>query len=169
MQITQEELERRLKSPKNLSKTLSVPIMEETSRVIPIEKGKRSEPLTIPQQITVGTLAHQMSGVEVAKEFGITPAQVYGAKHSNNPSVKGPIQATISRVQELALDKMMQALGLMTEEKFTNASLKDLSIVSANMAKIIEKTTMREDDSKVQILIYAPEMRKESSYKMIDV
>lgn len=168
MQIDEKELERRLNSSKNLANTLSNPIVEKV-KVIPIEKDKHSSPLSENEQILAGTLAFQMPVKDVARELNITPSQVSYAKNTTNPKVKGPIQATIGRVQELALDKMMQALGLMSEEKFTNASLKDLSIVAANMAKIVEKTTQSDAVASVQLIIYAPEMKRESSYKVIDV
>ena len=172
MKIDQAELARRLGSSKNLVTTLSN-VQEIPCEVDTVEKPsqERATKLSIATKITAGSLAKQGVNVqEIAREFGLSKNQVINAKNSKRPEIKGPITNSLERVRDLAIDKMMCAMGLMTIEKFEEASLKDLSIISANMSRVIEKTQEKtEDATKIQLVIYTPEPRVEGYYRVIDV
>jgi|SRR5271157_2016787 len=177
MKIDQQEMERRLNSNKNLANKFppsaagKVPVEfpKENIKVVPIEPEKRVSPANTNTRILAGTLAKQQPAREVATALNLTIDQVYKAKTTRNPAVANGRDAAINRVQELALEKTIQALGLMTDEKFFNANLKDLSIVAANMSRIIEKTSDRENSTSIQLVVYTPEQRTEKSYKVLDV
>jgi transcriptional regulator with XRE-family HTH domain len=173
MQITQAELERRLGSSKNLARTLPGEENPNSkfpeSTVVYPEKGSPSPRLSTGLRIVAGSLSAQGEKTsEVASEFGITPSQVIAAKNSKDPKVSSGITRSIEKVQELAIDKMMLALGLMSADKMEGTPLKDLSIIAANMGRIIEKTRIHEEDERVQLIIYAPEPRTPRSYKYCD-
>jgi hypothetical protein len=172
MRIDAQEMERRLNSNKNLANKFSVsksPVEPEKIKVISIEPEKRTPPADTNTRILAGTLSRQQPAKEVAAALNLTIDQVYKAKNSKNPAVANGRDAAISRVQELALEKTIQALGLMTDEKFFNANLKDLSIVAANMARVVEKTAAKESSTSIQLVVYTPEQRSERSYRTIDV
>lgn len=191
MQIDEKELERRLGSKKNLANTLlpprsnitdipaqsipsvtdnPIPVIHDDTKVISIQKADRAPKLDTNTRIMAGVLGHQMPAREIAAEMNITVGQVNGAKNTKDPSIAIPRQKALDKIQELALDKMMYALGLMTPDKFQNASLKELSIVTANMARLVESTSPNGDsDTRVQLVIYAPEVKNEKSYKIMDV
>ena len=176
MRINQAELERRLQSPNNLTRSLpgSTVYVPDNDNVTFEKKEPRPRqqepPLPTEMKILAGSMVRQgLPAKDVADSLSITVGQVNSAKNSKDPRVQAAIDYSLERVQELAIDKLMQAMGLMTIEKFETASLKDLSIVSANMSRIIEKTRVQEDGTRIQLVIYAPEMRKQSGYKMLDV
>lgn len=176
MRINQAELERRLQSPNNLTRSLpgSTVYVPDNDNVTFEKKEPRPKakepPLPTETKILAGSMVRQgLPAKDVADSLSITVGQVNSAKNSKDPRVQAAINYSLERVQELAIDKLMQAMGLMTIEKFETASLKDLSIVSANMSRIIEKTRVQEDGTRIQLVIYAPEMRKQSGYKMLDV
>jgi hypothetical protein len=178
MRINQAELERRLQSPNNLTRSLpgsTVTVYVPDNDNVTFEKKEprpyAKEPsLPTETKILAGSMVRQgLPAKDVADSLSITVGQVNSAKNSKDPRVQAAINYSLERVQELAIDKLMQAMGLMTIEKFETASLKDLSIVSANMSRIIEKTRVQEDGTRIQLVIYAPEMRKQSGYKMLDV
>lgn len=167
MIISQEELTRRLQSSKNLKNTT----LPNESRPFSTAKVEEIRPPDKPPEqpreakILSGILARVGDGSvqEIAKEFGVSVKQI-------NKNQKLPeVSATVERVRELALDKLMCALNFMSPEMFRNSDLKDLSTVAANMSRIIEKTNPREANSGIQLLVYAPVMRDEKHYKVVDI
>lgn len=195
MEITEEELRRRLNSRgnlANLSKTSSkveqsgdavagdavpteIPTSPENIETSPIDhkstKRTYAPGISKEQRILAGILANYESAPRVARDLGLTRNQVYHAARTEQPKISAPREATLGRVQELALDKMMTALGLMSPEKFSceNPSLKDLSLIAKNMSAVVGNTSTKESESKIQIVVYSPETKKESQYKIVDV
>lgn len=169
MQIDEAELRRRLNSNNNLAReSLPEPPKIPSVEIIHPEKTPQTPQVKSQSLRTIaGILAHQAPAPQVARELGLTKNQVISAKHS---SVIAPaVKAGVDRVRELALDKLMLSLGLMTEEKLDNASLKDLSIVAANMSRVVEKTSPKESSENIKLVIYAPTLRSEKSYGEIEV
>jgi hypothetical protein len=179
MQITQEELSRRLSSEVNLANSLpvlGVPSKGERpgeprdlnhEQAVPLTPAKLSK----GSKILAGSLARQGENVkEIASSLGLSTSQVNSAKNSKKPEIKGPIQSSLDRVSELAIDKLMTVLNLMTTDLFIGTNIKDLSIIGANMSRIIDKIRTPADVvAPMQLIIYAPEQRAERSYKVVDV
>lgn len=168
MIITKDELQRRLKSTKNILNTLP----PQTIHVVPVPRGntngQKSEPISITENIAGAVSAITGHVEESARTFGVNPAQVRAARNSR------AAQEARERVSELALTKLMAALGLLTPDKLVNADLDDLSKVAVRMAGVIEKMTPAQkesinNNSGVQVLLYMPEQRQTGSYKVIDV
>lgn len=172
MIITAEELERRLKSQKNIGNSLSIDSNQtfRTAKVTQIgqkDKDKAEKPPEPPRETKAlaGILATigQGSVKDIAADMGMSTRQVHQAK--NLPEVK----LTIDRVREIALDKMMLCLQGMSMDKFDGTNIKDLSTIAANMSRIIEKTAPKEINGNIQLLVYAPQQREERFYKCVDV
>jgi DNA-binding CsgD family transcriptional regulator len=173
MQIDAQELERRLNSPKNLVNTVLVPSPAAAGiKVIPQEPRKNTPQVTDREtRILAGALAAQGESCSlVARELGLTEQQVHSAKYSQKPEIKEPIRNITERVRDLAIEKLMLAMGLMTEEKFDGVPLKDLSLIAANMSRVVEKMSARDAvTNNFQLHIYAPQQRTESHYKTVDI
>jgi len=141
--------------------------------IVEIRSTKRKYTPGISQnrRILAGILASSGEpSTKVARELGITRNQAFHAARTTQAKIAGPRDSSLGRVQELALEKTMLALDLMTPEKFSNADLKELSQVAANMSRVIEKTSPKENaDNTTKLIIYAPEQKKESQYKVIDI
>lgn len=165
MVISKEELQRRLNSQKNFQAVLDQRVPQKpVVKVQPKPKQVQAVPAPRDARIVAGALA--ATGVPqktIAREFGLTTNQVQKAQKL--PEVR----STVERVKEIALDKLMASLNLMTEDKFENSSLKDLSAVAANLSRVVERTTPQENNTTLQLIVYAPEQKTERSYKVLDV
>lgn len=146
MLISEEELKRRLNSPRNLVNSLR----------------KEEAPKTL--QVVAGTLAHIEDKKEVAREFGMSESQINKAK--NLPEVK----STVNRVQELALDMLLDSLGLLSKDLLIGEKPKDISIIAANLSRVYSNISPKNvQESRTQVLIYTPQQRSVKDYDIIDV
>jgi hypothetical protein len=166
MVINDEELRRRLESPKNLANLI------DRSRICTIV-SKSSPPTArapVVVRATAGALAIQSSVPEVAAEFKLSPNSVREATHSRNPEVRSRVDNAIERVRELALDKLMESLGLLTEEKVKKSTARDISVVAANMSRVVENVTPKQIGGNVQLVLYAPSRAaSESDFAIVEI
>ncbi len=172
MEISQEELERRLNSSKNLSASLpkSPASKAPTAKIQPIEPKVRKhlDPALRAVSAILANTGDKKS--HVASQFNINPWQISSAQHSSKQDIKDRVSAGTERVRELALDKLMSALGLMDQDKFERANLRELSAVARDMSRVVECTTEKVvNDSRLQIIIQAPSQKTEDHYKTLDV
>lgn len=190
MQISKAELARRLNSGKNIinkfapanptgaqkptkseiPSDLPMPNLydEDTGKVIEISKPNSPRIADSVLNTIIGSLAKQGEPIsQIASEFGLSKEQILSSRQApNTPQV----QASHEKIKELALDKLMLSLQLMTADKFDNADIKTLSNTAANMSRVIEKLTPKEAGASLsQLIIYAPQIKPESGYKVIDV
>lgn len=155
-------MDRRLNSGKNLVNSL--PTMPARPSVVQKPMNTYTPPASKDVKVIAATLIAQgEKTADVCKEFNLSPKQARAELH--NPAVT----ASIERVRSLALDKLLITMGLMTQEKFENASLKDLSSVAANLSRVIDKTGERDQTNIVQFVVHAPQAKSLSQYKTIDV
>lgn len=126
---------------------------------------------------TVGILSASNSATnkELQNEFGMTRNQITGARKSKKLSLASKIERGKDRVSELAIDKLMHTLGLLTEEKISECEKpKDIADIAVSMSKIVASMSSSKADKKdaaasVQLTVYAPSMREVSSYTVVDV
>ena len=165
--ISKIELDRRLASTKNVLNNLNG-----KPTVIHKEKDKprpRGTSVPIPIKIAAGAIAVQSSVKAAAETFGIGESVVKEAKNSKNLEVREGVNDALERVRSLALDKLVSSMCLITDDKLNEASARELSAVAANMSRVVERTGPRESGANVQLVIYAPQQRKEESYQVVDV
>jgi hypothetical protein len=173
MIISEQELQRRLNSQNNLAVSLSIDssdavALEEKVEVINIPKREQTPQVKdAGMRIVAGVLAHTQTIKSVAQELNLTPNQVKSAK--NSVLIAPARNNAIDRVRELALDKLVQALNLMDEEKFTNADLKTLSRTAAEMSRVVEKLSDKREESSTKLVIYAPSLKAERNYGEIEI
>jgi hypothetical protein len=168
--ISESELQRRLNSSKNLTAVVRPCVSEKESHKVQIihEPMVRQTP-DAPEEVR--KIAATLSGVgekvvDIAAALNLSPSQV----HSAIKKFDFPNKNSTERLKELALDKTMIALGLMTQEKFENASLKDLSTVAANLSRVMERCSPREiGNNTVQFIVHAPAQKSLGNYEVIDV
>ena len=163
MEITYEEMNRRLNSTKNLINKLNIADNQGPSVV---RKPMHVYTPTAPKEVKILAASLVASGAtasDVSKELGLSLKQV--ASEKNNPIVLD----TMERVRNLALDKMLIAMGLMTQDKFENATLKDLAATCGSLSRVIEKTQSRDSGPVVQFIVHAPQAKSMGSYQTINV
>ena len=162
MQITQEELKRRLGSQNNLINILgNKDSAEKTYKQE--EKAKESE------KVVLGVLAASVRPDKVAAEFGLDKFEVID--NSKDPDIKPKVEYSVKRLQELALEKTMAALGLITDDRLQGAELRELVNAASQFSRIVERTTPKVDSGNQQVNInfFAPTPRSERDYPIINV
>ena len=78
----------------------------------------------------------------------------------------------LNNAKDAALEKLMAALGLIDEEKLSALeSAKDIGRFSKDMASVYNSLTAQtaHAGNQVNLIVYAPKSREESSFKVVDV
>lgn len=117
-----------------------------------------------------------VSNKQVGEVFNISAESVSGIKtggkdKKESADVKELRETKREEASDVAIDKMMQALGLISADKLDALSAKDLANTAASFSKIAANMRGKEKitDNRTQIVIFSPEQRKESSFHTIDV
>ncbi len=178
MIISEQELQRRLGSNKNLVNVLSprpsLPVpntfpaaprteinhLRETEHKATLPTGLVPDGL---KTIAASLVRQGVPEATVCREFNVGHDDIHTADEAK-------VSASIARVRELALDRLLITLGLMTPDMLAKASLKELSTNTANLSRVLDKTAPTEiNDNRVQFLVYAPGVRTLGSYPTVDV
>lgn len=181
IELTQEEAARRLNNPENLS------VLIKFNRGIGNHNGnsrrKVGDVKTDSEKELIANIAidNKLRGIsykDTAREFGIHPTTVgdytRGA-FNNSPvpndekSIRKP-QVMEERVSSKALDRLVSALDLLTEDKMDKANASDLASVAVKMATVNEKINGNEKSgNKISIIICPPTVMREEHFDIIEV
>ena len=144
MFIDEKELERRLKSEFNLNNKESVRVGEpqNTTRADPIDR--------LADKIVAGESAASIS--DTGSAFP--------------PSAE---EKPLSKIREMALDKLVAALKNITDDKIESANLRDLGNIASNISRVVEKLSPRDENRQATVIIYAPGQKSEKDYDSVDV
>ena len=130
--------------------------------------------LPVEMKNVIATLSR--SGVPqkaLAEAFDTTQAEVSQIERGKVKSVdESIVEKKLFSVRESALDRLTQAVMGITDDKMSNVKATDLSNIAKNLAFVVERTAPRQDlpgGSAAQIIIYAPSLRDENSYKVVEV
>jgi hypothetical protein len=179
MIISEQELQRRLDSSKNLVNVLSPPrpsvpvpnTFPAAPRTVPNHHAETEHKAALPtglvpdglKTIAASLVRQGVPEATVCREFNIPAHEVRTADEAK-------VSASIARVRELALDRLLITLGLMTPDMLATASLKELSTNTANLSRVLDKTAPTEiNDNRVQFLVYAPGPRMMDAFPIQDV
>lgn len=109
---------------------------------------------------------------KIAAEFGISQAAVSYIDNKHKKVNRKSISVDLERAKDLALEKLLSSLNNITEDKLANADALKLSSIASNMSKVMDNTRDKSQDQVkdgIQIIVFTPEMRQESTYKTIEV
>ena len=110
------------------------------------------------------------SQTALADEFGVSQNTISAIERGKTKVDERMINERLDDVQDIAMSKLLASLGYMTSEKLEKLDPVKLSMVASNMGRVISGIRRNDDDGpKVIVQIYAPELKKESSFKSIDV
>ena len=173
MLLDKADLERRLKSPRNI---LNLPqLQRQRCAIVSMPRNGRAKGATnipSPIKIMAGVLAKTESAKDVADALDISKSSVYKASGTNAPAeVKAAVDNTTEKIRDLALDKLMGSLGIINDETLANVSAKDASSIARNLATVANQLSPRDrgDASQATLIIYAPQQRQEKHFPVIDV
>lgn len=107
----------------------------------------------------------------LAKEFKVSQSAIGEIEQGRTKVDEASIQTKLDKVSDVAMDKLLSSLGYITQEKLDKSKATDLSTIAANMSKVVNNVRGKDVDNgpKVIVQIYAPELKKETSYKTIEV
>lgn len=80
------------------------------------------------------------------------------------------VDLALDAVREKAIDKLMAGLGQITEEKVQAHNAKDISVICANMARVVQQTIPQEKTAQqINLVVYTPELRAEKNFDVVEI
>lgn len=182
----QKELESYTKKP--VIPEVRIPKPEPTARVEEKKttgwNGGRTEgavevPDVLRKVIGDTALESRNKNTDIARIFGVSTAAtkaykvgMTGPNGHISQDLKAHMRAKRMEVSDSAREKLMSALGYMTEEKLEGAKAKDLAGIAKDMSAVIRNMEPPEeagDASQTNIIFYSPKPKEESDYLSIQV
>lgn len=182
--LTKEQADARLNSSNNLVSRFGAvrpsgsPISSDTTEaevtIIPIHRPGRapeSPNFTPEEKVSIATRTGLGEGFSsVARDLGTTASVVRNIDNGHTKVDRKKVNGNIEQIQDIALLKLLASMNYIDDEKLKKANAKDLSGIAANMSKVLGNTREKEEDgTKVHLHLYAPELRSEASFKVIEV
>lgn len=150
------------------------------------ELGRGKGRVAIPNEVraAAGVCAELTTAKTAARAFDMSVHHADELKHgftnqlaryggqAPQEDLKKEIDRQKKHVRDLAFEKLIKTLGLMSDDKL--ASVTDptkLSRISKDLAVVVDKTTPKEEGPMggVHFHVWRPEMRTEESYEVINV
>lgn len=164
----------RLESPDNLVNRL---VLKSNSNVTVLPKarigGARGPrlPSFVRTQVAIMTRSGAAKGTEAAAAIGISSQHANDIKNGNIEGVdEEAVDRALGEVRDRALERLMASMNLITDDKLEKCKATDLSVISANMSRIVEKTLPKQNEgTQMNLIVYAPQLKSEESYKVVDV
>jgi hypothetical protein len=120
------------------------------------------------------------NGTLTARTFGISDSQVTAYKNGRTSPAGNESSDLVSHVLNVrrnvvkkAANRLESALDGITEDKLSNASLRESSAIARDMAAIIRDMTPNENEKQtgplVQFVLHAPAIKDIKDYEVIDL
>jgi transcriptional regulator with XRE-family HTH domain len=182
MNLDPKSAQERLSSNRNLANRFGKPdqsvsensagVGESSVEVVKFRDTSREGKPNLPVFVrtTMAILAEGEPQSSVAKEFGVSQMTVSKAKNGKTKTDRSEIDMVRNAVQDKALERLMVSLNLINDDKLSSSSAKELSGIAANMAKVVDRTAPKGqlDGANVQLLVYAPQIKAEDNYRVIE-
>jgi len=181
MIFTEEQAEKILTNPRNLVNQISSNNGKLEIREIKHNKG-HTRSLADEERILIGTVARAGFGTreEIAHEFNVTETTVSDLSHGRvcspahprfvpHPELEEKILGKLNEVEEKAIEKLMDSLGVITPEKLNECSAPQASVVASNMSKIVSNCRPQVQDNRKMIVMYAPRQKSLEDFNVVDI
>jgi hypothetical protein len=114
---------------------------------------------------------------EIMKEYNVgeqTVTNIRGPRKSGlSKEFKERLEAKVQQAKIQAADKILEMfkhLSCDDKDKLSRTSLKDISTIMVNMAKITETGSQSEaSDDRARVIVYAPEVKQVNNYNTVTV
>ena len=196
MFFKESEIQERLSSRKNLAVKLGIIEGSSTeASVSELEQEKISEirrmgPGRPPAKLNrsdiergiIAETAAILGPTEAGRIHDCSAAQAHSYSHGFNTSGQRLPNAalgdsavnSIEQVRQRAIEKILQAMDLITPEKMDNQTPAAISQVAANLSKIPANLETRKTDdinrgNTVNVVVYSPPVKDEKQYKTIKI
>ena len=115
----------------------------------------------------------ERSNTQIAKDYGINKETVNQLKNGSDFTGRGIediVNDSLAKLKDVAMEKLMLSLGLMTDEKLSSTNAIGLSNIARNLSNVVERTTPVDANKGVtQLIVYCPAPRREDLYEVVDV
>jgi transcriptional regulator with XRE-family HTH domain len=170
MNITHEQAIKRLDNPNNLANRFGTRISHIEIR----NKGRRLGDVNLTDEQRNEIAVRSRLGekqTDLAREYGTSQPNVSNIERGEGGRTdEARVERQLSEVRDIALGKLMLSLGLITEDKLQDCGADTLARVAAHMSKVIEKSMPRQDPrANINLVIYTPEMKKETGFKVVEI
>jgi hypothetical protein len=143
-----------------------------TEKVLPLS-GKNRINLTEKERTEIA-LESRLLGTprsELAQNYNVTTQSITNIKRGKIQGInESKIEEVTNKIKDKALERLMHSLGLLTDDKLSGCSAKDLSVIASNMGRVVEKISPKNEvPDNINFIIYSPELRQERSFKTIEI
>jgi len=193
--LTKEQVEKRLASPDNLANK----IKEDNLQVeVIIKDGKNhsgrpgSHNLTDNERVAIGVLANTVGNELAGELMGVTERTARSLKDAHHTYSDGRgtqrhgedielkdkiaerIESTKLTIQERAAEKLLAAMGALTEDKLENCTPKDAAQISNQMSQVMRNMSSNNNSKEggkqaVKIILHQPKTSRESSFETLEI
>lgn len=174
--VSREEFDREIKEKETEAEIKSI-----------VRHGRTDGDVNIPESLRkiigeTSVIDGRDEALQIAKDFGVSSSSVsaYAKGATSTASYDSPNKSLISHINKSrrravkrASSVLNQALGAISQEKLDHTDAKDLASISKDMSAIIknlEPSSVDSSESKgPTFVVFAPQIRKEESFDVIDV
>ena len=177
MFLTESQAEERLRSEKNLARRFGPekeiePTRATITEVTPLSRGRNKVALSeeVRTEIAIRARAGETQ-TELAEEFSLVPSTIHCIEKGKTKGIdEKKVDADLDIVKDKALDRLMVSLGLLTDDKLSGCSAKDLSVIASNMGRVVEKIQPKaEQPDNINFIIYTPELKQERAFQVVEI
>lgn len=177
MRLTGKQAEQRLSSPNNLANRLAEfrksnkLQLDVDSNTLAVSAGRKLPrlPERIKQEIADKALTGEYTQKELAEEYGVSQPAIGAIKRSAEAKNLAIIDNVDEQVKNMAVEKMMLAMGLIDEDSLTQLRATELASISSQMAKVYAAANPKQNQVAVNLVIYSPEIKEEKSYPVVEI
>jgi len=200
MILTKEQIEKRLSSESNIANRIEEVRLFDAGRDLPeviYKDGKNhngrpgATNLTESEKVAIGVLANTVGNETAAELMGVSEntarhlrsgqttlshgqgTQRYGEDTELRNKIDERLNRTKLSIEERAAEKLLGAMGLLTNEKLENCSAKDLAHVSSQMSQVMRNMNSNNNKESgkipVKIIVHQPKTAREESFEMIEI
>lgn len=123
--------------------------------------------------VIVAALASGKSQAEVARELGVSESMVSRLVSGERGSaeLQAKVDSTLGKISDAALDRILQSVHSITDEKLTKSSAKEAASVAKDLTSVVDKITNRgrKDAQNVKVVIVQPSQGSLEDYEVIQI
>ena len=163
----------------NLELNKSMRVADVVSMPAKGRNGAKETPETLRKLIAHDAI-NGAPAKEIAESYGVSESSVSAYKngasstttyHEGKGELKDYVDLTRDKIKSKAQNKLLLALKHMTEDKIKEVKPIELSTIAANMSRVVEKMTPKNEGTTVNnnIVFYSPKQISKENYETLDV
>ena len=145
-------------------------------------RGRAPNDNNVPDSLRAIVAEEAINGTpasELERTFGVSRSSITAYKHGAtstktydkpNEKLQTVVERTREKIHSRASHKLLSALKHITEDKLADTKAGELSSIAANMSRVIEKTSPKEQTvNQTNIVFYSPAQIHERNFEVVDI